>query len=115
MEIQVHTDRHVSGDEEFISFVASEVVNGLGPCARRVMGVHVHLAADRITRLSAPELRCLIEARPRAHASVVVTHRAATKDAAVRGAVADLRNVLERMFARMDSRHPGTETIRHPA
>jgi hypothetical protein len=45
----------------------------------------------------------------------VVTQRAATKDAAVRGAVADLQNVLERTFARTDSRHPGTRTIRHPA
>ncbi|MGY2876045.1 hypothetical protein ACVW00_003235 [Marmoricola sp. URHA0025 HA25] len=115
MEIQVRTDRHVKGDDELIAFVASTVVTGLGPCAARVMSAHVHLTAERISRVGPPELRCLLEVRPRGHAPLAVTHGASTKDDAVRGAAADMRGVLERMFERIDARHPGADTIRRPA
>jgi hypothetical protein len=115
MEIQVHTDRHVRGDEVLIAFVTSEVVTGLGACAGRVMSAHVHLTADSVTRTGSPDLRCMLEARPRGHSPLAVTHCASTKDAAVRGAVADMRSVLERMFQRIDARHPGADTIRRPA
>jgi len=112
MEIQVHTDHHVAGDQELISFVTSEVMTGLGPCAARVMSVHVHLAEESGARKGPPDLRCLVEARPSGHAPLAVTHRASTKDAAVRGAVGDMRAVLERMFRRLDSQHAGAESIR---
>jgi len=112
MEIQVHTDRHVAGDQGLSSFVTSEVVTGLGPCAARVMSVHVHLTEESGARKGAPDLRCLVEARPSGHAPLAVTHRASTKDAAVRGAVSDMREVLERMFRRLDGQHAGAESIR---
>jgi hypothetical protein len=115
MEIQVRTDRHVAGDDGLISFIGSEVFEGLGPCAERVMSAHVHLTADRVTRPGAAILRCLLEVRPRGHAPLAVTHRALSKDAAVHGAVADMRGVLERMFQRIDRRHPGADTIRRSA
>jgi hypothetical protein len=115
MEIQVRTDHHVRGDEALIEFIASEVVTGLGPCAARVMSVHVHLTADSVTRVGSAALRCLLEVRPRGHAPLAVSHGASTKDEAVRGATADMRGVLERMFDRVDGRRRGAETIRRPA
>jgi hypothetical protein len=115
MEIQVHTDRHIRGQEELISFIGFEVVAGLGPCAERVTSAHVHLTAERLSRTGPAELRCLVEVRPRGHAPLAVTHRASTNDAAVRGAVDDMRQVLERMFHRIDERRPGADTIRRPA
>lgn len=115
MEIQVRTDRHVRGDETLIEFVAAEIVKGLGPCGARVTSAHVHLTADSVARPGSPDLRCLLEVRPRGHAPLAVIHGASTKDAAVRGAAADMRGVLERMFQRIDARHAGAETIRRPA
>jgi hypothetical protein len=115
MEVQVRTDRHVRGQEDLISFIGFEVVDGLGPCAERVVSAHVHLVAETVSRAGA-ELRCVLEVRPRGHAPLAVTHRATTKDAAVRGAVSDMRGVLERMFRRIDeARRRGAETIRRPA
>jgi len=110
MEIQVHTDRHVAGDQALISFVASEVVTGLGPCAARVTSIEVHLAEASGARKGPPDLRCLVEARPSGHAPLAVTHRATTTNAAVRGAVSDMRAVLERMFRRLD-----TQQVRSPS
>jgi hypothetical protein len=116
MEIQVRTDHHVRGEEELISHVMSEVLAGLGPCVQRVMTAHVHLSAENGPGRGPMALRCLLEVRPSGHAPLAVMHRATTKDDAVRGAVSDMRGVLERIFARLDSgRRRGAETIRRTA
>jgi hypothetical protein len=115
MEIQVRTDHHVRGDEELISYVGFEVVAGLGSCAERVTSAHVHLTAEHVGRRGQTVLRCVLEVRPRGHAPLAVSHRAQTKDAAIRGAVEDMRGILERMLHRIDVRQAGAETIRHPA
>ena len=106
MEIQLRTDRHVRGADELVSFVGFEVVTGLGPCAPRISSVQVQLTAESGVGGGAAGLRCLLEVRPRGPAPLAVMRCAATTDAAVRGAVDDMRHVLERMFRRIDHRHP---------
>lgn len=113
MEIQVRTDQHVKGEEELISYVMSEVLAGLGPCVPRLMTAHVHLSAENGAGRGPMALRCRLEVRPSGHAPLSVMHRASTKDDAVRGAVGDMRGILERIFARLDGgRRPGAATIR---
>lgn len=114
MEIQVRTDRRLLDVEELVAFIGLEVVAGLGPCARRVLSAQVHLIADQVAPHGQPDLRCLLEVCPRDHLPLAVTHRAPTRDAAIRGAIGDMRDVLERMFRRIDARRPDAEAIRHP-
>ena len=108
MEIQVRTDRQFPTADEFVSFVGSELLAGLGPCASRVLSACVHLTTDWSAR-GGPVLRCLLEVRPLGHAPFAVTHHAATHDGAVRAAVGDMRGVLERMFRRIDEPCPEEE------
>jgi hypothetical protein len=115
MEIQVHTDRHVRAAEELISYIGSEVLTGLGPCAERVMSAHIHLTAENDVRRGPTDLRCMLEMRPRGHAPLAVIHRASTRDAAIRGAINDMRGILERIFSRIDGHRRDAETIRRPA
>jgi hypothetical protein len=116
MDIQVRTDHHVRGKDELISFVMYEVLAGLGPCAHRVTTAHVHLSLENAAATEPKALRCLLEVRPSGHAPLAVMHRATTKDDAVRGAVSDMRGVLERIFARLDGgRRRGAATIRRTA
>lgn len=114
MEILVGTDRDVPGRDELIAFVGFEVVAGLGPCASRVSNVHVHLSAEGGGRIGRASLRCRLEVRPDGHEPLAVMHRALNRDDAVRGAVGDMRGVLERMFRRIDA-HNATETARRSA
>lgn len=115
MEIQVRADRHLLDVEELVSFIGFEMVAGLGPCARRVLSAQVHLTLDHFSPRGQPHLSCLLEVCPHGHVPLAVTHRAATNDAAIRGAIGDMRDVLERMFRRIDARGSGAEAIRHPA
>jgi hypothetical protein len=106
MEIQVSTDRALKGGRELAAFVGYEVVAGLGAVADRVISALVELTEDESTEEGSSRLRCQLEVRPRGHAPVVVARFAATGDTAVRGAVEDMRRVLERMFNRIDG-HTG--------
>jgi hypothetical protein len=115
MDVEVRTDYHVDGDQALIGYVAEEVAGGLESYARRITSVQVHLGEESGARKGPPELRCALEVRLSGHEPVAVTHRATTKDLAVRGAVSDMRLVLERMLGRLDQRHGGAPTIRRPA
>jgi hypothetical protein len=106
MEIQVRTDRALRGGHELATFVGYEIVAGLGACAIRVMSALVELTEDSPTAHGPARLRCKLEVRPHGHAPVVVSRLASSGDAAVRGAVEDMRHVLERMFRRIDG-HTG--------
>jgi hypothetical protein len=108
MEIQVSTDRALRGGRELAAFVGYEIVAGLGAFADRVISAMVELTEDQSPAEGSTRLRCQLEVRPRGHASVVVSRFAATGDTAVRGAVEDMRHVLERMFNRIDG-HTGPE------
>ncbi len=108
MEIQVRTDRALRGGHELATFVGYEVVAGLGACAVRVISALVELTEDQATTDRPAVLRCQLEVRPHGHAPVIVSRLAADGDAAVRGAVEDMRNVLERMFRRIDG-HTGPD------
>lgn len=115
MDIQVRTDYHVDGDQGLIDYVEHEVSTGLDGFSRKITSVQVHLTEESGARKGPPELRCMIEVRLSRHAPVAVSHRGSTKDVVVRGAVADARTVLDRLYGRLDTRHGGADTIRHPA
>lgn len=104
MEIKVRTDRAMRDGQQLASFVGYEVVAGLGACAARVASALVELTEETTDAARGkPVLRCQLEVWPLGHAPVVVSRLASTGEAAVSGAVADMRHVLERMFRRIDS------------
>jgi hypothetical protein len=113
MEIQLHADRSVRDEDELLAFVGFELVAGLGPCASRVLSAHVDLSLEP-GRGPVPSLSCVLEVRPVGHAAFAVTHRGPTNVDAVRGAVVDMRGVLERMFRRIDARR-ADEMVGSPA
>jgi hypothetical protein len=114
MDIQVRTDYHVDGDQGLIGYVEQEVSSGLAGFSERITSVQVHLSEESGARKGPHELRCLMEVRLAGHAPVAVTRHGNSKDIVVHGAVADMRKVLERLHGRLDNRHVGADTIRHP-
>ena len=103
MEIQVLTDRALRGGQDLAAFVGYELLAGLGASADRVLRALVELSEDT-SEQGPSRLRCQLEVWPQDHAPVIVSRLAANGDAAVRGAVEDMRHVLERMFRRIDGR-----------
>jgi hypothetical protein len=115
MDIQVRTDYHVNGDEALTAFVKDTVGTALEPYGTRLGSVQVHLSEESGARKGPHDLVCMIEVRPTGHEPVVVRRHAATKDEVIRAAVAGTRTALERLFGRLDARHPGAASIRRTA
>ncbi len=112
MEIQVRTDRNVTGAPELIAEVEREVIDGLHVFSDRITTVQVHLGDENGDKWGDADSRCMIEVRPNGHPPVAVTHHAATMDEAISGAARQMHARLESLFGRLDDRHPGAPTIR---
>ncbi len=112
MQVQVRTDHHVDGDEKLIAFVEEQVVAGLAPYADRIMSVQVHLSSESGARRGPADLACMIEVRATRRGPVVVRRHAVTKDGGVHAAVDAMREVLSRLFGRLEDRHRGADSIR---
>ncbi len=112
MEIEVRTDNNISGVDELIRNVEDEVILDLEEFRDKITSVKVHLGDESPGRKGIADIRCTIEVRPRGHEPVAVTHRAATKGEATRGAARQMHDLLAHLFGRLDHRHPGADTIR---
>ncbi|HEX2895820.1 MAG TPA: hypothetical protein VHO29_17590 [Marmoricola sp.] len=110
MEILVRTDHPIPEDDALTSSVGFELLAGLGPCAARVVKAQVNLTTEADCWGGPVVLHCRLEVLPCGHAPLAVMHRGTTDDEAVRGAVVDMRGVLERMFRRIDA-HRTAETV----
>ena len=102
MQVQVKSDDQVEGDATLTARVADLVETGLGRFAARVSRVEVHLSDENKARSGQDDKRCLLEARVEGRDPVAVTHRAATVDHAVSGAVKKMFSSLDTSFGRSD-------------
>ena len=114
MQIQVHADHNVAGASELTSYVENQVLADLHAFADRIVSVDVHVRHESAAGRGGDEVRCLMEARPAGHEPVVTRHHATSAVVAVDEAAREMRSRLQSLFGRLDERHPGADTIRHP-
>lgn len=102
MHIQCNTDDNLAGSQALERAVEETVESTLGRFRDRITRVEVHLADVNAERNGPRDLRCLMEARPRARDPVAVTHRATTLEEAYGGAARKLVRLLETTFGRAE-------------
>ncbi len=100
MQVHVHTDRTIDGSEAFEARVAGVVESALHRSIDQVASVEVRLSDENADKEGGRDKRCLMEARLEGHAPIVVTHDAATVDAAVSRAADKLARRLEHTVGR---------------
>lgn len=111
MQIQLNTDNNIHGSEELGERIDRELSAALDRFSELLTRIEVHLADESAKRSTGDDLRCVLEARPRGGAPVVVTHHAGSLDDAVRGATDKLVKVLDHHFDR-HAAHKGGDTLR---
>lgn len=105
MLIQVNTDRNIAGDDALAGHVEAVVGNALDRFSERITRVSVHLSDENSARKSgARDKRCLLEARLAGRRPISASHRAATLELAVDGAVEKLKRSLDSTLGRLDTR-----------
>lgn len=105
MLIQIRTDRNIEGDDAFAQQVESVLRNTLDRHSEQVTRVVLHLSDENSDKKSGTaDKRCLMEARLAGLQPISVSHRAATLELAIDGAVEKLKRSLDTTLGRLGSR-----------
>lgn len=101
MQIQVNTDRNVSGHEARVEKVTGIVKDGLKRFTDHLTRVEVHLSDENShAKGGNDDHRCLMEARIPGRAPIAVTHHAANVALAAEGAVQKLARKMDNTLGR---------------
>ena len=112
MQIQVNSDNHIQGDIRFQEWVRTVVECAVEHYQDDLTRVEVHLGDENGQKSGPDDMRCQMEARPKGHQPISVTHKAETLDLAVDGAAEKLSHALEHLFGKLrNKRAANTQTI----
>ncbi len=96
MQIQINTDKNISGDEEVSQNVEDTLRRVLGRFSDRITRIEVHLSDENSASKSGiTDKRCLLEVRLAGQQPIVVNDQAQSIEKAVTGAGQQMVNLLE--------------------
>lgn len=107
MQVQVHTNQ-IEGSVRLQEWVSSAVLDKLDHFDELLTRVVVHLSDDNAHKAGADDKRCHIEARPKGHQPISVTHKAEGMGIAVDGAAEKMRHALEHLTGRLEAKTVST-------
>jgi len=109
MLVQVKTDNNISGSENLISEVQSEVAGVLDHYVERITRVDVFLS-DMNAKKSGIDKRCVMEAHVAGLQRLAAEHQASTLMEAVSGAVERLERIIGKTIERRGD-HKGSVSM----
>jgi ribosome-associated translation inhibitor RaiA len=101
MQIQVHSDNHIQSSIRLEEWVRSTIESTLERYEEDLTRVVVHLRDENGGKSGPDDMRCQLEARPKGHQPISVTHKADTLEQAIDGATVKLESALEHMFGKL--------------
>jgi ribosome-associated translation inhibitor RaiA len=105
MQVQTHTDNHISAQAGLPDRVKGMVEDVLGHFAERITRVEVHLSDLNGGKGGKNDIRCTMEARLQSHQPVAVTEQAANVQLAIQGAGRKLKRSVESILGRLNEHH----------
>ena len=103
MQVQVNSN-HIEGSARLQEWVGSAVSDRLERFEDFLTRLEIHLSDENGAKAGAEDKRCQIEARPKGHQPLSVTHKAESIDLAVEGAAEKMRHALEHLLGRLDAK-----------
>lgn len=103
MQVQVHTNQ-IEGSARLQEWVSSAVLDKLDHFDELLTRVVVHISDENAHKAGADDKRCHIEARPKGHQPISVTHKADGMGIAVDGAAEKMRHALEHLTGRLEAK-----------
>ena len=100
MQVQVHTDNHITGRDALVGKVEAEVEGTLSRFEDRVTRIEVYLGDENGPKHGAADKKCLMEARLSGHPPVTATHHAASLDDAIQGSAEKLERAIEHVLSK---------------
>jgi len=96
MQIQINTDKNISGHEALAQSVKDVLMSVLSRFSDQITRIEVHLSDDNSAANSGiTDKRCLLEVRLAGQQPIAVSEQAQTVEQAVTGAAHKMVNLLE--------------------
>jgi ribosome-associated translation inhibitor RaiA len=109
MQVQINSDNTISMHNKLSDSIGAYIINVLHRFDPYLTRVEVHLTGEAIKKSgpqkSAPrDKRCLLEARPKHHPSLIVSAESTDIETAFSGAAAKLHRHLENTYGRLSDK-----------
>jgi ribosomal subunit interface protein len=101
MQIQVNSDNHIQSSKRLEEWVRTTIESTLDRYAEDLTRVEVHLSDENGEKPGPHDLRCQLEARPKGHQPISVTHKADSLEQAIDGAAEKLEHKLDHLFGKL--------------
>ena len=101
MQINVFSDKHIDSDKRTQDWVTATVEVTLERHLEDLTRVEVHLSDENGGKSGPKDKRCKMEARPKGHQPILVSHDADSLTQAVEGAAQKLEHALEHLFGKL--------------
>ncbi|KAB0548028.1 HPF/RaiA family ribosome-associated protein [Pseudomonas argentinensis] len=107
--MQVHVNsNHIEGSARLQEWVSASVADRLERYEEFLSRVEVHVSDENGGKGGADDKRCQIEARPKGHQPLSVTHKAESLEQAIEGAAEKMRHALEHLVGKLESKPVAT-------
>jgi ribosome-associated translation inhibitor RaiA len=111
MQIQVNSDNHIESSIRLEEWIRTTVESTLDRYEEDLTRVEVHIRDENGDKPGPHDIRCQMEARPKGHQPISVTHKADSLDQAVEGAAVKLDHALEHLFGKLRSKRGNVTTL----
>jgi len=111
MQIQVNSDNHIESSIRLEEWVRTTVESTLDRYEEDLTRIEVHIRDENGDKPGPHDIRCQMEARPKGHQPISVTHKADSLDQAVEGAAVKLDHALEHLFGKLRSKRGNVTTL----
>ncbi len=107
--MQVHVNsNHIEGSARLQEWVSASIADRLDRFEEFLSRVEVHISDENGGKSGADDKRCQIEARPKGHQPLSVTHKAESLEQAIDGAAEKMRHALEHLVGKRANKPVGT-------
>jgi ribosome-associated translation inhibitor RaiA len=104
MQVQINSDNTISMHNKLSDSIGAYILNVLHRFDPYLTRVEVHLTGEANKRTGPRDKRCLLEARPKRHRSLIVSAESTNIDTAFAGASAKLNRLLESTYGRLSDK-----------
>ena len=111
MQIQVNSDNHIESSIRLEEWVRTTVESTLEHYDEYLTRVEVHIRDENGDKPGPHDIKCQMEARPKGHQPISVSHKADTVDQAVDGAAVKLDHALEHLFGKLRGKRGATPIL----
>jgi ribosome-associated translation inhibitor RaiA len=101
MHVQINSDNNISMHSKLSDAIGAYINNLLERFDPYLTRVEVHLTGENVEKNGPKHKRCVLEARAKRHASLIVTNKSTDIEDAFSGAAAKMHRQLETTYGRL--------------